>query len=791
MRFKIGTKLLLGFIGMVVITALVSGIGFWKLDTVVRILTKITHQNAPQIESAVGMERYALRTILDGRDYLLYQEEKFHNRVMEDIKKIHQYLDRGRETAIKYNDGEFIAKVEDVQKAIGEYEEYYQQGKRLLEENSKLEWEMRFRGREIERLAEECIAGKDGKLKALIKENGAVEGIVEDLRIVNNIYRLIAEVRSQEKNYMLYKDQKHFDELKRSLATIERLYDQLATRAAGKADKVRINKARQAIQTYRQAVEKWRANQDELQKILGKITLLGARVQQTAMAVQDLNWELMHRRAELTHQVKRAAERVMLISPIIAIIVGLFLGIVISRNISKPIGRMVDLTHRIAQGDLDHTVEVETRDELADLAVSFNQMTLALRESREQTERYSQELEGKLQEIQALNEELQVTNEELQVTNEELEKKSEELQLANEELQTKTEELQSYVEELEVTTEELKTTNEELRMTNEELERTLRELKETQAQLVQAGKMAAVGQLAGGVAHELNNPLTGVLTYAKRLLARADDESLKRNEAFRIFPESLRIIRDSALRCKRITENLLNFSRQAKAEHSSLDINEVIENTLGLLGMQLKSAKIDLIKELQPNLPPIIGNSNQLQQVFTNLILNAMQAMPEGGSLRIQSKMGVSKAGERLIYIEFTDTGCGIPKENLPRIFEPFFTTRPPGKGTGLGLSISYGIIDAHNGFIEVESEEGKGTTFRIILPVSKVEPCWVIMECPPERRGGCPAYQKKLGHRCWTVEGTACQRDQGENWPEACKNCKVYKKLSATNRLRFSSIRA
>lgn len=781
MRFKIGTKLLLSFIVMVVITAVVSAIGLWKLNTVVSILTKITHQNAPEIESAVGIERYALRAISDGKDYLLHQKEKFHTRVMEDVKKIHQYLDRGRRVAVKYNDKEFIARVKEVQKAIKGYERYYNQVKALLEKNSKLEWEMRLKRREAQELTEDHISEKDKQLRALMEGNAEVKGEFESLGIMDNIYHLIAEARAQEKNYMFYKDQEHFNKLEGSLATIEELYDQLARRVP---DKARIKKAKQAIQSYRRAVERWRANQDEIQKIMAEITQLGTRVQQAAMAVQTRNWELMHQREGLACQIKRKAKKTMLLSPIIAIIMGLGFGIAISRNISKPIDKMVDLTRRIAQGDLDHTVMVKSRDELADLAVSFNQMTVALKKSRRQTEKYSQELESKLQEIQALNEELQVTNEELQVTNEELEKKGEELQLANEELQTKTEELQSYVEELEVTTEELKTTNEELRMTNEELERALRELKETQAQLIQAGKMAAVGRLAGGVAHELNNPLTGVLTYAKRLLARADDESLKRNEAFRIFPESLRIIRDSALRCKRITENLLNFSRQAKAEHSPLDVNGVIENTLGLLEMQLRSAKIDLIKELQPNLPSIIGNPNQLQQVFTNLILNAMQAMPEGGSLRIQSRIDVSKSGERLIYIEFTDTGCGIPKETLPRIFEPFFTTRPPGKGTGLGLSISYGIIDAHNGFIEVESEEGKGTTFRITLPVSKVEPCWVIMECPPERRGGCPAYQKRIGHRCWTVEGTACKREQGENWLKVCKDCKVYKKLSAVSRL-------
>ena len=250
------------------------------------------------------------------------------------------------------------------------------------------------------------------------------------------------------------------------------------------------------------------------------------------------------------------------------------------------------------------------------------------------------------------------------------------------------------------------------------IERT-RELRETQAQLVQAGKMAALGQLAGGVAHELNNPLTGVLIYAKRLLKKADDQALRDNEAFRVFPESLRLIDEAAIRCKTITDSLLTFSRQAKFEFAPLDVNQVIENTLTLIRSQLKFHRITLIQELQPDLPPVVGNPNQLQQVFTNLIINAQQAMPDGGQLVIKtSEVSGKLPKSEWVTVSFTDTGCGIPEENLDKIFEPFFTTQPVGQGTGLGLSISYGIVDAHNGFIEVESQVGVGSTFTVFLPV-------------------------------------------------------------------------
>ena len=286
---------------------------------------------------------------------------------------------------------------------------------------------------------------------------------------------------------------------------------------------------------------------------------------------------------------------------------------------------------------------------------------------------------------------------------------------------------------------ERKRAEEALRRAHDELERRVeertaeltaayQELKETQAQLVQVGKMAAIGQLAGGVAHELNNPLTGVLIYAKRLLKKADDQALRDNEAFRVFPESLRLIDEAAIRCKTITDSLLTFSRQAKFEFAPLDVNQVIENTLTLIRSQLKFHRITLIQELQPDLPPVVGNANQLQQVFTNIIINARQAMPDGGQLVIKSEVQSRESRDAdlglrtmdYVTVSFTDTGSGIPEENLDKIWEPFFTTQPVGQGTGLGLSISYGIVEAHKGFIEVESQVGVGSTFTVFLPVGE-----------------------------------------------------------------------
>ncbi|MCF6156712.1 MAG: PAS domain S-box protein [Candidatus Brocadia sp.] len=241
------------------------------------------------------------------------------------------------------------------------------------------------------------------------------------------------------------------------------------------------------------------------------------------------------------------------------------------------------------------------------------------------------------------------------------------------------------------------------------------EFKRTQAQLIQAGKLAGIGQLAAGIAHEINNPLSGVLGYAKRLMKKAEDEELRKVPAFKTFPREMKLIADSALRCKKIIEGLLKFSRTSETESMNVNVNEVIDESLVLFGNQLSSHNVELNKVLNPDIPTIRANHTQIQQVFTDIIINALQAMPQGGKLTIVTRPINSFAVE----IEFTDTGEGISKENLTKIFEPFFTTREPGKGTGLGLYMIYRILQNHHGRIDVKSEVGQGATFTITLPYS------------------------------------------------------------------------
>jgi signal transduction histidine kinase/CheY-like chemotaxis protein len=239
-----------------------------------------------------------------------------------------------------------------------------------------------------------------------------------------------------------------------------------------------------------------------------------------------------------------------------------------------------------------------------------------------------------------------------------------------------------------------------------ELEKKINEIQEMQCQLVQSEKLAAVGQLAAGVAHEINNPLTGILGFTEILL---QDKSLSREQR-----EDLESVLHQSRRCRKIVQNLLQFSRRKKPENQMVRLNEVLAPTLQLVQYDFRSANIEIKMHIPEDLPPLYGDSSQLEQVFLNLITNARQAM-EGrkkGAVNIRASQ---EAGR--IVIRFEDNGPGIPPENLGKVFDPFYTTKPVGKGTGLGLSISYGIIAQHHGTIRCESQEGTSTAFIIELP--------------------------------------------------------------------------
>lgn len=305
----------------------------------------------------------------------------------------------------------------------------------------------------------------------------------------------------------------------------------------------------------------------------------------------------------------------------------------IASSITNPLRRMVTATKKIAQGDLNHHVQLDVRDEIGQLAQSFNQMTERLKAANENLIQWGKTLEKRVE------------------------------------------------------------------------ERT-RELRETQGFLIQSEKLASLGKMAAGVAHEINNPLTSILLNTHLMLEKLD----KHHD----FYENLSLIADETSRCTEIVKGLLEFARQNPPQKVFTDINDLIERTAQLLDNQASFQNIHIVRDLDPSLPPVKLDKNKIQQVFWNLMLNAFEAMPKGGQLTVLGRLSNDR---RYVEVRFVDTGVGIPKENIHKLFDPFFTTK--SSGTGLGLAVTYGIIEQHDGKIEVKSEIGQGTVFTLSFPVT------------------------------------------------------------------------
>ena len=247
----------------------------------------------------------------------------------------------------------------------------------------------------------------------------------------------------------------------------------------------------------------------------------------------------------------------------------------------------------------------------------------------------------------------------------------------------------------------------------QELENAYRQITKTQQELIQSSKMAAMGQLAAGISHEINQPLTGIKGFAQAVLMGLDKGSPIRDDLQKIVEQSERI--------DRIIKNVRFFARKSDFDLKDLDINQPIEDSLMLLGEQLRIHNIRVNTLLTQGLPRIKGDPNQLQQVFLNLITNSKDAIsglqrPGEGRITIRSSLSPDRAN---IEINVEDSGCGITEENLSNIFNPFFSTKSPDRGTGLGLAIAYRIIENHHGRIGFKSEEGSGTTFTITIPIT------------------------------------------------------------------------
>ena len=238
------------------------------------------------------------------------------------------------------------------------------------------------------------------------------------------------------------------------------------------------------------------------------------------------------------------------------------------------------------------------------------------------------------------------------------------------------------------------------------------EWRQAQQRLSETEKLAAVGQLAAGVMHEINNPLATILACCEALALRTETLPPPDRQP---YDEYLKIIDAEVQRCRRIVERLLEFSRPKAGEKKRVDVNAVVEHTLFLLKHHARFKRLNVARELASGLPAVQADQERLIQSFMALMLNAMDAMDSRGTLTVRSRINPDRVDE--ILLEFIDTGAGITREDLPKIFEPFFTTKPQGRGTGLGLSICYGIIAEHRGRIDVESQIGVGSNFKVYLP--------------------------------------------------------------------------
>ena len=425
----------------------------------------------------------------------------------------------------------------------------------------------------------------------------------------------------------------------------------------------------------------------------------GANVEKVGTALVGISL------AGIGQMMARVRSIVMLMGAVIGL-ASVFAVFLMSRAVVVPVKRLVSATERIAAGDLSHTVEAMGRDEVAELANSFNKMVIDLRSSHEELENYSRHLEEKVLERTA------------------------------------------------------------------DLEEANKTLRETQAQLIQASKLAAMGQFGAGVAHELNQPLAGISGYTDLLLLKLEEDSAQWRYAKKI--------EDQVTRMTKIINNLRTFARQSKFEYTEVDINQPIDDALMLLGEQLRSHNIKVRRELTPDLPKVNADANQLEQVFLNLISNAKDAMDVRGSgtLTIHS---TADDDTDFVEVYVADTGTGMEGSVINDIFNPFFTTKDVGKGTGLGLSISLGIIEDHCGKIEVHSAYSRGTVFRVALPKIQAAPCWELVDCRKAcglAKADCPAFKNNKGHACWEEIAKRLRR-KGDPMPPDCKSCMVYRRKS------------
>lgn len=358
--------------------------------------------------------------------------------------------------------------------------------------------------------------------------------------------------------------------------------------------------------------------------------------EQQILGVLDTNISL----AKADVQLAESSWRMIVYTGCALLLIAVLTWFFIWQVVGRPVKALERGTERLAAGDLGYQIDVQSKDEIGELAQSFNAMSNQLKAEHNENEAWTRTLEQRV-------------------------------------------------------------------------DQKTRELKRAHEHALHTEKMASIGKMAAVLAHEINNPLSGILTYAKLLRKWIASEDGGKNRRQDIC-DSLELIASESRRCGDLVKNLLTFSRTTPMNLQATDLNQVIDRSLRLIQHQLDLAGIHVQPELDPELPHIVCDGAQIEQVLLALMMNALDAMPQDGNLWVTTKFSREESAVRIIV---RDDGCGIPPEILPRLFEPFFTTKETGRGVGLGLAISRSILERHNGNIEVRSEVGRGTTFTVTLP--------------------------------------------------------------------------
>ena len=328
----------------------------------------------------------------------------------------------------------------------------------------------------------------------------------------------------------------------------------------------------------------------------------------------------------------------------------------------------------------------------------------------------------------------------------------------------------------------LKKDSNRIELLNKGLSGYIEELKYVQGKLIEAEKLSALGRLTADVAHEIRNPLTSIGGFAKRLNKKLTPGTQEK--------EYSDIVVSEVRRLERILRDVLTFSREAKSHMAYQKINDAVEDSVNSFATVFNDKSLHIEKNLDSLLPLISIDKDQVCQAVNNLLSNAVDATPEGGKITLNTSMN-DLHNVHYITVEVKDTGVGISKEKINMIFEPFYSTKEIGIGTGLGLSICKKIIDEHNGLITVESESGKGTSFKLFFPYQSTEEgkkvkCWEYMQCGIESPEGppknCPAYPN-YGRICWAIAGTFCGGKVSGAYAQKlgnCRNCKFFQEATA-----------